>query len=596
MDAVFINKNLSENEIAFISKFSRSSLMIYYTNELPQQLTHFKSEKLSTDISVLKKLNYEIFNEILEFGNIFIKEIKINDYLSYHNFNIIPYHKFRLFYYLKNLNYEIQYLNLIPKNKYNKVFLFGTGKKSDYPEIQNFIFPDLKQRNKTNINFIFKLFLLFVIRTYLGFFQNKKTKKHLINYIYAEYPIIDPVSLKEKKGNIFEYLKKNTDNDFVYFSDAFIENLKKPHFKLEKKYFLRKGNIFFESILFKSVFNFSVLKRYNKLRKSLYSKLFDIKQQELSTNQKILLKELKCLKSSTDFYLLRYIAAENFFKKNKFKIKTISSFDENSPNNKTILDAAKFNNIKTFGIQHGAIHDIHPAYIYSDKDDTVKILPDYTLLWGLKWKDIIVKKGNYPEKSVYITGNLRTDIIPLLKKTEVNRKNKTILFATQPQPDKNMRYQNAFDVFNVLKKFPKIKLIVKPHPNEKDITYYEEIIRKTGITNYEINTKNDLYLLINLSDAVIVSYSTVGLEALFFKKPLIVLDYLKQDILGYIADGVGFEVNNSDDLYKVINLLNQNKLKVNEQAIDNFVSQRVYKIDGNSGKRIVEFIKTASSK
>ena len=46
MDAVFINKNLSENEIAFISKFSRSSLMIYYTNELPQQLTHFKSEKL----------------------------------------------------------------------------------------------------------------------------------------------------------------------------------------------------------------------------------------------------------------------------------------------------------------------------------------------------------------------------------------------------------------------------------------------------------------------------------------------------------------------------------------------------------------------
>ena len=74
------------------------------------------------------------------------------------------------------------------------------------------------------------------------------------------------------------------------------------------------------------------------------------------------------------------------------------------------------------------------------------------------------------------------------------------------------------------------------------------------------------------------------------------MDYLKQDILGYIADGVGFEVNNSNDLYKVINLLNQNKLKVNEQAIDNFVSQRVYKIDGNSGKRIVEFIKTASSK
>ena len=91
-------------------------------------------------------------------------------------------------------------------------------------------------------------------------------------------------------------------------------------------------------------------------------------------------------------------------------------------------------------MQHGNIHDLHPAYIYTKVDSKNKVMCDYTLVWGEYYKELLKTKGNFPEESLIITGQFRTDIIPVLLKMKeatlpefVPKNSKMVVFATQLQ-------------------------------------------------------------------------------------------------------------------------------------------------------------------
>ena len=59
-----------------------------------------------------------------------------------------------------------------------------------------------------------------------------------------------------------------------------------------------------------------------------------------------------------------------------------------------------------------------------------------------------------------------------------------------------------------------------------------------------------------------MAFSTVGSEFLQFNKPLIVLDYNKEDLMGWIGAGLGEQVLSGKQLMGVINSLKT--LKNNE--------------------------------
>lgn len=52
--------------------------------------------------------------------------------------------------------------------------------------------------------------------------------------------------------------------------------------------------------------------------------------------------------------------------------------------------------IKTIGIQHGNIHDLHPAYMYTATDIRLGILCDTTIVWGDYWKDFLINISRLP--------------------------------------------------------------------------------------------------------------------------------------------------------------------------------------------------------
>ena len=90
---------------------------------------------------------------------------------------------------------------------------------------------------------------------------------------------------------------------------------------------------------------------------------------------------------------------------------------------------------------------------------------------------------------------------------------------------------------------------------------------------------------------LITYFSTVGTEAVYFYKPLIILDHLKQDIQNYHKENVAFQATNSNELKNYINKILSDDLKINVKAYQNFINKYAYKIDGKVSERCLNFIK-----
>jgi len=333
------------------------------------------------------------------------------------------------------------------------------------------------------------------------------------------------------------------------------------------------------------------LHNINKGFKEIYSRS--------DSDEKLLIDIYRSFSSGTAYYLIKYLAFKKFF--NRHNYKTITSVDENSPARRAILDAARINGIKVVAVQHGNIYDLHPSYLYTTADKTAKAMPDLTLVWGKVYKEFLAEKANYPEDGVMPIGQIRTDIIPKLLKADISAREvikevpegkHIITFASQPQKDVQLRKQAALDVMLAIKKIPDTFLVVKLHPNElNDFGYYHAIAREAGITNYTISYHVDLYMLLAISSVVITCFSTVGSEAVYFNKALIILDYQKQDLLNYIREGVAFPAYNEADLQKTVSSLLNLELEINAEAYNKFIDQYAYKIDGKVVDRALDAIR-----
>jgi hypothetical protein len=343
------------------------------------------------------------------------------------------------------------------------------------------------------------------------------------------------------------------------------------------------------------LFNQSVRHSTRAAKKTLRLAYPLVREIELTVIQQLTLEIFRSLHSSSGFFLFRYFAARKFFAGSG--IKAVIAGDENSPLTKSLLDAAKFCGIKTIGMQHGTMHDLHPAYLYTPNDCRNQVMPDLTLTWGKYWEQFLIEKGNYPSDSVILVGQIRTDIIPVLMKAQNQKQanpTELILFASQPQRDPELRYQAAFDVFTAARKLPNTKLIVKLHPREfADSGYYSAIATEAGCKNYTIDKTSDLYQLMASCDVLITCFSTVGTETVYFYKPLVILDHLKQDILGYAAEGVAFQATDAPSLTTILSLIFRGTLRVDRLKYNSFILKYAYQIDCKVAQRCIEAITSA---
>jgi len=105
---------------------------------------------------------------------------------------------------------------------------------------------------------------------------------------------------------------------------------------------------------------------------------------------------------------------------------------------------------------------------------------------------------------------------------------------------------------------------------------------EVGFSNFLIDRSSDLSSHFDCCDYLITSYSTVGMEFIPYYKPLLVLDYLKEDQNGYISENVGIPIYDRSNLFET---LSNNSLQVDRQMYNEYL-KKFYK----TGQNVVDDI------
>ncbi|MEG1254889.1 hypothetical protein [Clostridium sp.] len=267
-----------------------------------------------------------------------------------------------------------------------------------------------------------------------------------------------------------------------------------------------------------------------------------------------------------------------------FNIKTVIATNE-ADRPRCFIAAANYNNIKTYGIQHGVITKTSNSYLVPTTD--CKLVPKITFLWGEEFKKVLMSSTNvYNEGNLNVVGQLRTDyLVDKIKfcRTIKNDNKLKIMFATQPIDE--LIDESTQILFKALDKMKDYELLIKLHPNDNKQNFYSKCANENNITNFRIVKDKDLYDCILESDCIITVHSTVVIEAMLLKIPSVCIllpNYYDQG--NFVKDGVAIGVETSEELRKI--LMNRTFVK-NEK----YIGKNIYKVDGNVCVRIENIIR-----
>ncbi|MFH1121137.1 MAG: hypothetical protein V1775_15060 [Bacteroidota bacterium] len=610
MEAILIFRQPDVNETKVIEDKLHKSLCIAVAApglQIADSLNF--AEPLPAGIT--RQANRHLLNSILAFGDRDAGNETLSELLNAGNFPIWHYQRFRIYYNLQPLFVLREATEHYQKQGYHITVYCDSGSVSSLNGLEKpvYIIAGPKQKKaKLNTAALLNYIIYFIIKVLSGllFPPDYTNKKHLLVDRSVRQLCRHPETLKLKFDNYtLSNLFDSAGDDFLYITEHEPPKVKgNGSFKLKANLFLNhrrdSGRISGEYILTRGLFSPGLIRERKRMVADLELKIRQADALKLTGQEVMIFNAFKKLAPTNSYFITRFLAYQRFFRKHDFL--TVAAIDENSPSTRCILDAARSTGVKTIGIQHGNIGDAQPAYLYTENDRKNRVMADFTLVWGDYWRDFLINKGNFPSDSVFVTGQIRTDIIPKLmavpdifKKEMVIRK-PVVVFASQPIPDPVIRRKAATDVFSAFSKLAGYELIVKLHPAEKDaIDYYHEIAAQTGCKDYRLMYNVDLYSLLAAADLVITCYSTVGTEAVYFGKPLIILDYMKEDLLGYHAAGVAWQAMGTADLIRFAEGVLEGKLKPDQESLKRFIEKYAFRIDGRVTERTLSFIRAVKS-
>jgi len=265
---------------------------------------------------------------------------------------------------------------------------------------------------------------------------------------------------------------------------------------------------------------------------------------------------------------------------------------------RTIVLTSKLFSIPTLVIQHGVLAEVNGHNL---------LLADKFAAWGeasVSWYG----KFNELSDRFFVTGNPKFDSVKkdnsgiskkdFCEKMSLDVEKRTILFATQ-QINKfssfwadDIFYLTAEKILETIRRFPNKQLIIKADPYE-DPKPYVDIIKRGNYQNAVVIKDVDIYELFPHTDLLITLDSTVGLEAMLFRIPLITFNLTKrQDRVPYAERGAALGVYKAEDLGTAIQgVFNDSSLCLEMQkAQTEFIKEFAYRLDGKSTKRLQDLI------
>lgn len=286
----------------------------------------------------------------------------------------------------------------------------------------------------------------------------------------------------------------------------------------------------------------------------------------------------------------------------------IAMHDEYGALQMALIKAAKEKKIPSLSVQHGIIFE--DLLYYSHKPNHVSgknmeldfPLPDKMCVWSENIKQGLIEFGSFSSSIPVVTGDPKIDFLPkalkffnyekITAKLEIPIGKKIIFFATENLVKKEESILVIKSIMKAIKELSNYYLLIKMHPNESDLSFYHKFAKEFEISEYSIVKNYNLYELLYIADVVIVSYSTVGVEAMRMKKPVIALNLMGiHDAVPLIRKKIALVVRKENDLLPVIRKCLDPKFSKN--FVENgkiFAEQEIGIADGNAVKRIVDVI------
>lgn len=271
----------------------------------------------------------------------------------------------------------------------------------------------------------------------------------------------------------------------------------------------------------------------------------------------------------------------------------VCEYDRNASTAPLIL-AAKHLGILTFTLQHGLINI---PYGYTP------LIADSILVWGQQSLDALMRFGLDPSR-IHIVGHPGIQIHPLPNASASSRtkaqlgldpEKPTILLATNPASDQNrQRFVNAF--CSAWQHKNTYNLVVRLHPSEL-LSSYQRSIDQYGNVIFIENDKISNLDALAMTDVVVCHNTGFALEALMYRKPVVIFDVTSEPLLGAkpLVDHGGCPlVSSPSSLHRTVT-----KLLSDENAYDEQLSQasdyipRVYAAyHGDAAMRVATFVRS----
>ncbi|OWY25579.1 hypothetical protein C7N43_35960 [Sphingobacteriales bacterium UPWRP_1] len=464
-------------------------------------------------------------------------------------------------------------------------------------------------QGKTPTWYMVQYLFMFLIRALLGIWQlrlalSKKPKNVLVTDPEMLQPLTNPqnpnatVLTDTYLGYLLERVKNRPD--FLVLSEIQpprLENARRR--RIERRLLVPAYG--------GKTLHFDVFTFFTLLHPATWLQLYRAKQQlksirphtSLSPAQRCLFELLPGVFPLILQGVFRYRAARLFAR--MVPVATIAAPNEHAVNNKPLSDAVKERNGISIGIQHGALSVFYQCF--HPNDTQYHHLPHYTIFWGSYYlQSLGAQNGNYHAQNTACLGQLRTDAIPALLHTlqkaqlHPSLSNHVPLLLYLPQPlvgaEQPLRQQIATDFLLLHRHFPHCQLAIKPHPLETDHRFFYDIANQCGNPPFLLLTQ-ELYKLLAVADVVITYHSTAGAEAVYFKKPLLVANYLQNDAAGYLQQGIALGYQNAAELVQLVAGILNGTQCIDAQKQQTFIENRAFAIDGQTATRYLEFILTA---
>jgi UDP-N-acetylglucosamine 2-epimerase len=262
-----------------------------------------------------------------------------------------------------------------------------------------------------------------------------------------------------------------------------------------------------------------------------------------------------------------------------------------------------------FRILHSVLKEIYSAFFIYDARGTfgckaIAVSNSYD-------KHVLIRRKVDPS-NIFVTGNPQFDNLLQLKHNSLSismpenldvwRRGKVILLLTSAQVEhgfwsENMRTKFVTSIINAIAPLlnDSVHLIIKIHPLEKLGEYQKILDQCACIRGKNVSVHKHLKVsdAINVSDVVISVYSTVVLEALLLRKPVIVLNLFGEpEYLPYVEMGVAigvYYINNLRILVREL-LYNHSSQEKLLKKVDFFLSQETQYTDAQATSRICDLI------